>query len=41
MNKAVSRQLLKEYILMFAGTFLVALAYSCFFVPYDIAPGGV
>ena len=41
MNKAVSSQLLKEYILMFAGTFLVALAYSCFFVPYDIAPGGV
>lgn len=37
----ISKQSLKEYILMFTGTFLAALAYACFFVPYDIAPGGV
>lgn len=41
MRKNILKQSLKEYILMFAGTFLVALAYACFFVPYDIAPGGV
>lgn len=41
MKTTGSRTLLKDYILMLFGTFLTALAYSCFFVPYDIAPGGV
>lgn len=36
-----SRPAFKDYSLMLFGTFLTALAYSCFFVPYDIAPGGV
>lgn len=41
MKTTGSRALLKDYTLMLFGTLLTALAYSCFFVPYDIAPGGV
>ena len=30
-----------EWIYMVSGTFLVSLAFSCFFIPNEIAPGGV
>lgn len=41
MKKPCLNQRIKEYALMLFGTLLTALAYSCFFIPYNIAPGGV
>lgn len=38
MNK---QKTIAEYIMMFGGTVLVGLAYACFFVPQNIAPGGI
>lgn len=35
------RQLLKDYALIALGTFLAALSLPLFFLPYDIAPGGI
>lgn len=35
------RQLAKDYALIVLGTFLAALALPLFFLPYDIAPGGI
>ena len=35
------RQLLKDYALIVLGTFLAALSLPLFFLPYDIAPGGI
>lgn len=35
------KQLLKDYALIVLGTFLAALSLSLFFLPYDIAPGGI
>ena len=35
------KQLLKDYVLIVLGTFLAALSLSLFFLPYDIAPGGI
>lgn len=35
------KQLLKDYALIVLGTFLAALSLPLFFLPYDIAPGGI
>ena len=35
------KQLLKDYALIALGTFLAALSLPLFFLPYDIAPGGI
>ena len=35
------KQLLKDYALLVLGTFLAALSLPLFFLPYDIAPGGI
>lgn len=35
------RQLAKDYALIVLGTFLAALSLPQFFLPYDIAPGGI
>lgn len=35
------KQLVKDYLLLAAGTLLLALAFTSFFIPHDIAPGGV
>ncbi|MGN0777073.1 MAG: YitT family protein [Candidatus Ventricola sp.] len=35
------RQLLKDYAMIVLGTFLAAISFPLFFLPYDIAPGGV
>ena len=35
------KQLLKDYSLIVLGTFLAALSLPLFFLPYDIAPGGI
>ncbi|MGN0774431.1 MAG: YitT family protein [Candidatus Ventricola sp.] len=35
------RQMLKDYALIVLGTFLAALSLPLFFLPYDIAPGGI
>lgn len=35
------RQLLKDYVLIVLGTFLAGAAFDWFFLPYDLAPGGV
>ena len=35
------KQLLKDYALIVLGTFLAALSLPMFFLPYDIAPGGI
>ena len=34
-------QLAKDYALIVLGALLTAAAFTCFFLPYDIAPGGV
>lgn len=34
-------QLLKDYVLIVLGTFLSGFAFAKFFLPYDLAPGGV
>ena len=39
--KRFSKTTVREFILALAGTFLVSIAYSCFFVPNNIAPGGI
>ena len=36
-----SGQLLKDYLLLIVGTLMLALAFTSFFIPHDIAPGGV
>ena len=35
------RQMLRDYALLALGTFLAALSLPLFFLPYDIAPGGI
>ena len=35
------KQMIKDYLLMIAGTLMLALAFTSFFIPHDIAPGGV
>ena len=35
------KQLVKDYLLLIAGTLMLALAFTSFFIPHDIAPGGV
>ena len=35
------KTLLRDYLLLFAGTWLIAVAFDAFFLPYHIAPGGV
>ncbi len=35
------KRLCKDYLLLIVGAFVMAFAYSLFFIPYDIAPGGV
>ncbi len=35
------RQLLKDYAMIVLGTFLAAISFPLFFLPYDIAPGGI
>jgi len=35
------RQLMIDYMLIVAGTFLAGMAFSCFFLAHDLAPGGV
>lgn len=39
--KSERKQLLRDYGLVILGSLLLALAFVWFFVPYDIAPGGV
>lgn len=35
------RQLVKDYLLLAVGTLMLAWAFTSFFIPHDIAPGGV
>lgn len=35
------KQLVRDYLQLFAGTLILALAFTSFFIPHDIAPGGV
>lgn len=35
------KQLIKDYVLLIVGTLLLAAAFTSFFIPHDIAPGGV
>lgn len=35
------RQILKDYAVLVLGTLISALSFDLFFLPYDIAPGGV
>lgn len=35
------RQIMKDYLLILLGTFTAGLSLPLFFLPYDIAPGGV
>ena len=35
------KQMIKDYALLVLGTFLAALPFPLFFLPYDIAPGGI
>ena len=35
------KALARDYVLIAAGSFLLALAFIWFFIPHDIAPGGV
>ena len=39
--KAEGRQLVRDYAMVALGSLLLALAFSWFFIPHDIAPGGV
>lgn len=39
--KKESRRLIRDYILVILGALLTAAAFSFFFLPYDLAPGGV
>lgn len=39
--KKEGRQLAKDYLLVALGSFLLAFSLTSFFIPYDIAPGGV
>ena len=39
--KKEGAQLAKDYALVVLGALLTAVAFTCFFLPYDIAPGGV
>lgn len=39
--KKEGAQLAKDYALIVLGTLLTAVAFTSFFLPYDIAPGGV
>ncbi len=35
------RQMVKDYLLLVLGTLMLAMAFTSFFIPHDIAPGGV
>lgn len=39
--KAEGRQLVRDYLLLTLGAFVTAFAFAAFFLPHDIAPGGV
>ena len=39
--KAEGRQLIRDYLLLTMGALLTAFAFAAFFLPHDIAPGGV
>ena len=39
--KKEGRQLVRDYIMVVLGSLLLALAFIWFFIPHDIAPGGV
>lgn len=39
--KKEGRQLARDYVLVVLGSLLLALAFICFFIPHDVAPGGV
>lgn len=39
--KKEGKQLIKDYLLVLLGSFLLAFSFTSFFIPYDIAPGGV
>ena len=39
--KAEGRQLVRDYLLLTLGTLVTAFSFAAFFLPHDIAPGGV
>ena len=39
--KKEGKQLLKDYFLVIFGSFLLSFSFTSFFIPHDIAPGGI
>lgn len=39
--KKEGKQLIKDYLLVVLGSFLLSFSFTSFFIPHDIAPGGV
>ncbi len=39
--KKEGKQLVKDYLLVVLGSFLLSFSFTSFFIPHDIAPGGV